>query len=366
MGSIGQWMVRSGLPTLIPGLLLASLPLMLNEVVAGPLPSGPTEIFSGSSRAASLGGNPALCNDPQIAGIEARSKTTARVFGGSSGDRNSARIGRWLEQNGYVYHTGGCKGQPGRLVMFIYNNRLADAIEAADQFASSSTNSSPTQNPPQGLNDDQFGSAGGITGTSSGAPLPGNARQLGIQAARQRCQKVWRQQGSFRGFPSCQAVMGSHVPAPIRKQHPSVCSWISDLKQRGICEITAGPLQGSTRRNVIWTGEIPLDTSAVSGTYDIGSGFPNRANQTNPEWIQIGSTFHWGYIFLDKKNRVYFQVLSESTMADAEGNPDRKAPRYARFLKVPLTLSPEGAELLKSGIIDPVRWKFLPNDQLPQ
>ncbi len=148
----------------------------------------------------SFGQDTARCNDPKIAEIESRSNTTARVFPAASANSREALFGRWLEQHGFVYHVGICKNQPGSLVMFIYNNRITEANIAQSEFFAASPQ------PPSQQDDSNVPhfQKSPIQDTLQGVETPEKQFSRGEAAAYNRCLRVLNQQGSIKGFPSCE------------------------------------------------------------------------------------------------------------------------------------------------------------------
>lgn len=154
-------------------------------------------------------------------------------------------MGRWLEQSGLSEHTGICKGSPGKLVIFVYNNQISRANQVAEVFAAND-NRNHRQDPTaqsEGIND---------------------RIARGDEAARQRCLRVFRQQGNIYGFPSCERFgLGS---AYNITRNPNSCNWIKDYQQRHKCILMAqGPGPGRIERNVVTDGPSP---QSQPGQYD--------------------------------------------------------------------------------------------------
>lgn len=162
-----------------------------SSAFAIPIPNGSNmgDVFNGNSNSqtsARFGSSPSVCNDPQISQIERSSGTTARVFEPAASGSKQGQFGRWLETNGYVYHTGVCAGT-GSLVMFIYNNKIPNANRVANDFFAS--NSSSQNGSPDSRSRDEDSIQ--------------YAYELDKKKLLEVCGIVFQQQGNFNGYPSC-------------------------------------------------------------------------------------------------------------------------------------------------------------------
>jgi len=104
------------------------------------------DIFNGNDPIdlSALGRDTGVCQDAaQISKHEAATNTTARLFGYAASNTSEGLLGRYLETHGYTEHSGVCKKAPG-IVMFIYNNRLGEAVLIAQEV---STNTPPKPAP---------------------------------------------------------------------------------------------------------------------------------------------------------------------------------------------------------------------------
>ncbi len=180
------------------------------------------------------------CNDPRITELAQQRRerayrdTTGRVK--TAADMLATRHGL---RHPFVNRGGVCRDAPG-VVFFIpleldaeFRRNLALlAGGAGDEIFAG--NGRPSGNGPDPAGGTGGGGDPGGRGTPPGRPgtpspdatgpgtgPPGEAARLGHEARVRRCMKVLEQQGSLRGFPSCEGVLSAaqkgFEPAPVSK-----------------------------------------------------------------------------------------------------------------------------------------------------
>jgi hypothetical protein len=266
-----------------------------------PLPST-GDVFSSGSKP-NFGQDASVCQDPQIQKIEIQSNTIARVFPLVSSGSDEGRFGRALEKNGYVYHTGVCKGNPNLVVMFIYIRNISTINTAHDKFVSTSQTS---QQSNQSHRSDVCG---------------------------------WIRDMEKRGY--CQITADNGGPSPAGITNAPV--WLGEIPYDGY--------SGVSGKFAIRDGFPNSASSSKLGWIQMSNGvyiwgYFIFARDRHVYFNVAGASF-------ESKN---------GTQSDGT-EPDRKKIQlYSRIQQIPLAISQYGTQLYKSGKIDPARQKFLPND----
>ncbi len=224
-----------------------------------------------------FGSDPAACNDDGIPRIEQKSGTSARVFPPVVSGTKEGAFGRWLETNGYVYHTGVCVGQPGALVLFVYDARVDAANRAAHEYFSASGAPDSSR--------ESFPSGGGYNRKSPEQRQPepyGDYQSYGFEAAAGRCATVFRQQGSFDGFPSCGNAGLVGWCRQFQQKNPGCVAIVAQAQtlQGGVSSDSSGPgYPGAPYGDPVYVGGSEKQTSAVPYRSGISDGHRPRSQK---------------------------------------------------------------------------------------